>query len=347
MPDRTPSEEHLEHTELWRRTVSDAYFPLNVSLLVPSGFTANLTRASFGEVSLSRLRSAPVRYEREAQHVAAMTDEVFLVTLPVVGAFEFSQRGYEVSCAPGGLVLERGHEPYRFQYVVPSDLLVMKVGARALGERIGNSKRFGQWVFDARTGLGSLFSTLLAEAHRCGRGIEGVPRTVVGRQLLELLALVLAEDQRVLGSSLSVVRAAHLQRAERYIRANFTDADMSPEKVATACGISTRYLHGLFRDLETTVAQRIRDVRLVAARDALRTPGTSSLSDVAYRFGFTDQAQFSRLFKQSFGETPSAYRSQSLGAASGPRPPAAAVAPPVAVAAEDYDCSHFGSPRSG
>lgn len=310
MREQTPHHDPLEHVELWRRKVSEAYFPLNVSCLNASGFSADLSRAEFGEVSLSRLRSAPIRYERDARHIATMTGEEFLVTLPVDGAVEFSQRGSELLCPPGSLVFERGHEPYRFQYATPNDLLVMKVSARALGERIGNPDRVGQLVFDARSGLGRLFATMLAGAHCDADGLKGAPRSVVGRQLLELLGLVLAEDPRALGSSLTAVRAAHLRRAEGHIRVNFADPDLSPERLAAACGISTRYLHGLFRDLETTVAQRIRETRLIAARDALCTSGTPPLSDIAYRFGFSDQAQFSRLFKQSFGETPSSYRYQ-------------------------------------
>ncbi|WP_236628225.1 helix-turn-helix domain-containing protein [Sulfitobacter sp. HI0129] len=33
-----------------------------------------------------------------------------------------------------------------------------------------------------------------------------------------------------------------------------------------------------------------------------------SIAEIAYSFGFSEQAQFSRLFKAAFGETPSAYR---------------------------------------
>jgi AraC-like DNA-binding protein len=37
-------------------------------------------------------------------------------------------------------------------------------------------------------------------------------------------------------------------------------------------------------------------------------PNPGPMSDIAYRFGFSDQAQFSRLFKAMFGQTPSSYR---------------------------------------
>jgi AraC-like DNA-binding protein len=49
----------------------------------------------------------------------------------------------------------------------------------------------------------------------------------------------------------------------------------------------------------------------------LDLPNAAPMAEIAYRFGFSDQAQFSRLFKAMFGQTPSSYRarqSASFGA---------------------------------
>ena len=45
----------------------------------------------------------------------------------------------------------------------------------------------------------------------------------------------------------------------------------------------------------------------------LLMPNPGPMSDIAYRFGFADQAQFSRLFKAMFGQTPSGYRATQTG----------------------------------
>jgi AraC-like DNA-binding protein len=306
--DPTPAGPKLDRAERWRQTVSQAYFPLDLRFSDPAAFSGELTRLSLGEVRLSRLRSEPASYERRRQHISATTDEEYLVTIPVVSAVEFSQLGREVRCAPGGFLIERGHEPYRFLYGSPNDLFVLKVGARTLAERIGAPDRLGASVFDASQGVGRLFATMVAQAQSDAADVDAAGTGVIGRQLLELLGLAIANDPRALASTASSVRAAHLRRAERYIRANLADPDLSPERVAEACGISRRYLHDLFRDMSSTVAQRIRDERLIAARDRLEVAGSAAIADVAYRFGFSDQAQFSRLFKQAFGQTPSGYR---------------------------------------
>jgi AraC-like DNA-binding protein len=205
-------------------------------------------------------------------------------------------------------LLERGAAPYRFLYERPNDLLVMKVGAAALAARIGPLDRLGAAAFDATAGIGRLFAVMAAQAQAAAEA-DAAARAVVGRQLLELLGLAIGGDPRATTSAASAVRAAHLDRATRFIRANLADPELTPERVAAACGISKRYLHALFRDAEATVTERIRDERLAAARDALAGPGV--IADVAYRFGFSDQAAFSRLFRRAFGQTPSAFRKRA------------------------------------
>jgi AraC-like DNA-binding protein len=131
---------------------------------------------------------------------------------------------------------------------------------------------------------------------------------VLGRQMVEVLALALDEgagdDHQVRTS----VRSGHLRRAEQVIRKHLSNPALSPEMVAEACGISKRYLHELFGDTNQTVSQFIRDERLVAARDLISMAPSLSMAEVSYRFGFCDQAQFSRLFKSKFGQTPSDWR---------------------------------------
>ncbi|MEV4130220.1 helix-turn-helix domain-containing protein [Nocardia sp. NPDC049707] len=54
------------------------------------------------------------------------------------------------------------------------------------------------------------------------------------------------------------------------------------------------------------MSRRIRDRRLNAChRELTRARPTDTVTDVAFRWAFTDAGHFSRAFKQSFGVTPS------------------------------------------
>jgi AraC family transcriptional regulator len=56
-----------------------------------------------------------------------------------------------------------------------------------------------------------------------------------------------------------------------------------------------------------SVGERLRRLRLEAARDALARPG-SDLAEVAHACGFADQSHLTRAFRRAFGLTPGAYR---------------------------------------
>jgi len=293
----------------WNAVIADAYFPLELQFRNPLKFSGRLSRMPLGHVSLSRLTSDPVNYERRRAHIREAREEEYLITLPRASSVEFRQLGKDVRCDPGGLLIERGDEPYRFLYEKPNDLYVLKVSRRALSERVRNPDRFCAHVLDATSGTAGLFAAMVNQAQSRIDELTGAAAETIGRQLLELLGLALDEAAGTTGAGdVSTVRAAHLARVERFIRDHLKDPGLSPEMIARGCGISKRYLHDLFKDVNGTVSQQIRDQRLVAARDRLAASRAISIAEVAYRFGFSDQAQFSRLFKARFGRTPSEFQ---------------------------------------
>ena len=295
-----------ERAAHWSAIIADTYFPLHLSYRDPATFQGRLERRGMGRVSLSRLRTEPARYERVPGLIRQGEAEEYLVTISSLAPVLFRQLGRDITCAPGGFIVERGDEPYRFAYQARNDLLVMKIARGALAERLRQPDRLCATVFDGREGLGGLFAETVRRAH--AMPADPAASEVLGRQLVELLALALDRQAETDAGAATVIRAAHLKRAQDTILRNLTDPALSPQTVAAACGISKRYLHDLFGDTETTVAQFIREARLKAARDMLQMPGDLSLAAIAYRFGFSDQAQFSRLFKALFGQTPSDWR---------------------------------------
>lgn len=292
----------------WNTIVAEAYFPLDLQFQDPVHFNGQLSRASLGHVGLSRLSSDPVNYERRKSHIRKAQEEDYLVTLPRATPVEFRQLGRDVRCDPGGFIIERGDEPYRFLYDRPNDLFVLKVSRQALSERVRQPDRFCARVIDSTQGTAGLFAAMVNHVQSQVDKMSGASRETVGRQLLELLGLALNEASDASETSFSSVRAAHLTRIERFIRANLKNPDLSPELIAESCGISKRYLHDLFKDVNGTVGQQIRDQRLIAARDRLHASRDIPIFEVAYRFCFADQAQFSRLFKVKFGMTPSDFQ---------------------------------------
>jgi AraC-like DNA-binding protein len=297
----------------WRNVVGSNYFPLSLNFRREEGFTGRLTAWKFGEFSLSHLESEALCYRRERQHLSSQDDDSLLITIPDHQEVSFSQRGRLVRCPPGGFILERSDEPYEFSYEKANALWVVKISDRALRQRIGSLDRYCALALDAGSGGGSLFVGFVKLLAQSLAQVTDQECQVLSRQFLDLLALVLETNSKTLTqSSETAIQVAHVQRCKNYIRTHLKEPSLSPQSIASANGISSRYLHAIFRVTGRTVSQWIREQRLQACYDNLSgATSLKSIAQIAYEWGFSDQAHFCRVFKAHFGCSPSQLRAQS------------------------------------
>ncbi|OZI55231.1 helix-turn-helix domain-containing protein [Bordetella genomosp. 5] len=96
-----------------------------------------------------------------------------------------------------------------------------------------------------------------------------------------------------------------LRRAQAYMLEHLGDR-VPVAMVASHCGLSVRRLQALFQDeCGQSPLQWLRQQRLEAVRRALSQPYPSeTISAIATRFGFSHLGEFSRAYRQAFGETP-------------------------------------------
>ncbi|AUT45341.1 AraC family transcriptional regulator [Achromobacter sp. AONIH1] len=291
----------------WEAAVGNTYFSLQLQFQDAARFEGSLRSWRLGALSLSRLASSPLCYRRLKTHLRDCNDEQYLVTVPRQSCIRFAQAGRETLCQPGAFLLEHGHSPYEFSYAQDNALWVLKVPGALLRGRLRTPDRYCALSFDASSGAGWLFASYVdLVGQQLGQqldGGDGPARELAAQQLVDLLVCSVQADARVLSSSDSAVRAAHLCRIEDYARRHLGDRDLTPERTAQACGISTRYLHALYRDAGQTFVQWLHEQRLDRAEQALRGAPVS-VASVAHQWGFADQSHFSRLFKRRYGHTP-------------------------------------------
>jgi AraC-like DNA-binding protein len=101
---------------------------------------------------------------------------------------------------------------------------------------------------------------------------------------------------------------ATLRRAIAFIEENAAQ-DVGIEEIAVAARVSRRAVQLAFRrHLDTTPTAYLRRVRLDAAHRELldADPGSLTVTDVAYRWGFSSPSRFTERYRAAFGVTPSA-----------------------------------------
>jgi AraC-like DNA-binding protein len=299
----------LDRSRYWQQTISNAYFPLSLSFRRPEDFCGAIDIWGLGAVSVSRIRANGTVYTRHARHLRDDSEETFLITVPDNAPIRFVQGGADVICDPGTLVVERSHLPYEFIDPEINTLWVLRVPASLMRQRLSLPDQFGSARFDCRKGAGRLFADMMRLVPETIDDISLAGRGVVGRQLIDLLALTLSGGERVLESVETSVRQAHFRRIEQFVRRNLTMEDLSPQAIAAASGISVRYLHQLFHEKGTSIGRWVREQRLRNCDEALRDPGSRrTIAEIAYSWGFSDQSKFSRHYKACFGHTPSEAR---------------------------------------
>ena len=105
-------------------------------------------------------------------------------------------------------------------------------------------------------------------------------------------------------------QTALLDRVCQTIERRFHDPGLTPARVAESEGISERYLQKLFEGTGENFSLYLRERRLQRAAADLASPAEASLSvsEIAFRCGFSDAAHFSRAFRDRFGMTPRDFR---------------------------------------
>jgi AraC-like DNA-binding protein len=105
----------------------------------------------------------------------------------------------------------------------------------------------------------------------------------------------------------------HQDRIKQFARLNLGNPELSVELIADAVGLSPRQIHRLFANEEMSLmrwvwVQRLEQCyrELVQDVSAQRT-----ISEIAYAWGFNDQAHFSRTFRKHYGVSPRSLRRRS------------------------------------
>lgn len=312
---------NLSGGDAWQTAVTETYFPLDTEYRNRREFRGALETWSLGIVGVSRVQCDGLLYRRHRKHFLNERDSSLLITIPMMSEINFSQGSRTVKCPTGGFIIERGDAPYEFWHGKTNDMWVLKVPSATVRSRVGSADRLSALSFDATQGVAALFLDTVRLTIERAPEINDAARELAGKHILDMLCLSIVSDDRVLDSAVSPIRASHLHRAEQYIRDNLKDPELGPQAVAEACGISLRYLQGLFQDSDKSINSFIRDCRLDrCAEDLMSLTAKGTIAEVAYRWGFADQSQFCKHYRTRFGCSPSDTRRQAVNVPDAPPP---------------------------
>jgi AraC-like DNA-binding protein len=269
-------------------------------------FVSEMLAYRSGRLHVARLGFSPHRtFFAGAARTRASN---LLVSVHREGEVEVSQNDRDARVAPGDIFVIDPSRPFEIQTGEIDTYSIYLPRAR-LRQISPHLESMTASPIPTDHGPGAVFRTLLETVFKAAPDLSDEAADQLADAFPPALAAAMgaAGEAEILPSRIKLM---HRHRIRRFALDNLHDPQLDIDRVAHGVGLSARYLHELFRDQPASLMKWIWTARLERCREELADPGRRSLpiGEIAYGWGFTDLAHFSRAFRQHYGRSPRQYR---------------------------------------
>lgn len=291
----------------WVHMLNSTYGSWGMSSAPEGRFAASLQTQRLGEFLVANCVCDPCTGHRGARDVLRESREVLAIQLTLSGRerFHLGDDAYELG--PGDLIVWDDTQTMTFDVVERLHKVTAILPLRRVQDWLpGNWSSIPRKLSAASTD-GMLLASHLRTLADADLGAAHIRGEALAEATVALLAGAVGGFGQEEGDS---ARERRLEAVKAYIDEHLDDPELSPMSVAVANRISLRYLHWLFSFTDSTVARFVMEQRLLRCRRDLLNPlmAERKVADIAFSWGFTEPAHFSRRFREFFGERPSDLR---------------------------------------
>jgi len=309
--------------EKWNRDLRETCGHFDTELAFNRAlFIGQVSTFSRGGLSLASLRTNAGAIKRQAPHPDHDNDQECFLISQRSGYSQITQNGQSIRLAPGDLLLMDSVGSIEINPFGLIEHASMSLSRDEVCKRMGgDSRTFGK--ISSSKSCGRMLHVLMDQLFKDTPDGEGAPgeSEALHNALVALLGSALERDSGS-GDDGSTLPGASLRcHVQKVIDESLGQPGLSPVGLASRLNISVRHLYRLFEEQDDSVCRYIQRARLKRSADDLTNPflRDESITSIAYKWGFTDSAHFSRSFKKQFEQSPKEFRSshlqQALGAA--------------------------------
>lgn len=227
------------------------------------------------------------------------------VLVQIDGHARLRQGERRVALEPGDLCLLRSGRALSLAVGGPYRLALVEVPEDDIVDRFPLWRAAMLTPIRGTSGAPAVFCDAVRSLHRWQDSLSGAEGDHLADVLVSLIGALVCFAVPVNQDCLqqSLVRK---DRIKRVVLDKLRDPDLGVETIAAAVGLSPRQVHRAFADEGTSLMRWVWVRRLEQCYRELRQDesGRRSISDIAYTWGFNDQAHFSRAFRRHFGLSP-------------------------------------------
>jgi AraC-like DNA-binding protein len=297
----------------WADVIRQRFIPLQIAQRDASDLAGSVRSRQIGHLQASIVDSVPQTFTRTRRLISAGGHELLALGLVERGIGYLEQDGRSCVVCGGDFALYDTSRPFTWSLTGDWRLRVYTWPRQSITLTEPDSQQLTATPVPGNAGAGRFLSPMLARLARTDAGLSPAGSIRLASEVAELSIIAALE---------AGPRAEHehpdreqLRKIQAFIEQNLADPALTPSRIAQEFYMSPRTLHRLFARHGLTVAAWIKKRRLEACRRALVSPGsqTVSINEIASRFGFSNQAFFSREFSRQYGQSPRRHRLRGRG----------------------------------
>jgi AraC-like DNA-binding protein len=302
----------LRFTE-WRRTIEEIA-GMDAEVVAPgeSSFRSRMRHRDLGLLTILEFDVEPYQV-RLAAKPGSVPQERLVLWLSIDGSGWMEQGGVTTTLDPSILCVYGADRPRTFAFTTPSRGVALLLPLDPVRQVLLGWELALPLQIDCTHGVGAVLADVVRSIARQSDDLgedmaSGLSDMLVG--LLASVVSVLPDSLRMMPSRLELF---HKARIKRFVREHLRDPALDVDMVSQAVGLSTRYIHKLFsnepeRLMKWVWAERIEGACKEIEKTALRR---KAISQIAFSWGFSGPAHFSRSFRNRYGVSPVEYRSRA------------------------------------
>ncbi|HLH16931.1 MAG TPA: helix-turn-helix domain-containing protein [Bryobacteraceae bacterium] len=285
----------------WRESISVLY---EVTERDHSPFRADVGAILAGGLFASEVAFSAQRFVRTRGRLAADGIDHYQIQL-----YESGGEGNDAGeCRPGDIQLLDLGRPHAAE-TKAADSIVVMVARDAIRGLLPEAGSLHHAVLRRETAACGLLADYLRALMRQLPLAKEAEAPAIEQATLAMIAACFRPTVESMELARTAVDTTTAERARQYIERNLRSPDLGPDAICRALRISRSRLYALFEP-QGGVARYIWERRLDRARAELAGAASAgrTVGEIAFGWGFTSLAHFSRAFRRAFGLSPSDMR---------------------------------------
>jgi len=277
-------------------------------------FIGDVSEFRRGGLSLATLRTNAGLIKRNKPNGDHDDQQDCFLVIQRGGSCQITQYGQSVQMMPGDLLLMDSAGALEISPAGLIEHISVSLSRDEVCKQLGQKSRtFGK--ISSSKACGRMLHVLMDQLCKDAGGDDGLIEEGEALQsaFVSLLGSAFDLDHGIT-ESMPLHGSTLRHYVQKIIDESLAQPGLSPIGLANRLNISVRHLYRLFEEQDDSVCRYIQRARLKRSADDLTNPflRSESITSIAYKWGFTDSAHFSRSFKKQFELSPKDFRSRHL-----------------------------------